>query len=69
MNNDKTVPWDMDSALYQQGLILVRAWAMAAKKAGWSKEEAGQVIREATSGDFQHLIDTLRAHSHPVDKS
>jgi len=30
-----------------------------ARKAGWSKEEILEVIEEAQSGDYNHLIQTL----------
>ena len=30
-----------------------------AKKAGWTKEERNKIREEATSGDYDHLLQTL----------
>lgn len=34
----------------------------AARRQGWTKEEIDQVINEATSGDYNHLLATIQSH-------
>lgn len=34
----------------------------AAKKAGWNKEEIDNVLKEARSGDYDHLLQTIIEH-------
>jgi hypothetical protein len=41
---------------------LIGAWANQANKEGWTKEEKDAVIKEATSGDYDHLLVTLSEH-------
>ena len=31
----------------------------AAKKAGWSREKIDEVMKEAQSGDYDHLLQTM----------
>ncbi len=33
-----------------------------AKKSGWTKEEIDEVLNEATSGDYNHLLTTIMEH-------
>jgi hypothetical protein len=33
-----------------------------AKKSGWSEEEINQVLKEAKSSDYDHLIDVLMSY-------
>lgn len=35
----------------------------AARKQGWQREEIEQVIEEATSGDYNHLLATIMNHT------
>jgi len=44
--------------------ILISNFAKQAKKEGWKQEEIDKVITECESGDYDHLIDTLLAHSN-----
>jgi len=34
----------------------------AAKKAGWTKEQIKEVMDEAKSGDYDHLLQTMMKH-------
>lgn len=38
---------------------LLGAFNKQAKKEGWNKEEIKEVITEASSGDYSHLLNTL----------
>ena len=38
-----------------------------AQKAGWKEEEIKKVIREATSGDYNHLLATIMNHVEKPD--
>jgi hypothetical protein len=42
---------------------LLSRFQREARKAGWSSEEVARVVREATSGDYDHLLKTLRQHT------
>jgi len=35
-----------------------------AKRAGWSKNQIKEVMDEATSGDFDHLLQTFIGHNN-----
>lgn len=43
-------------------LAILGAFSKEAKKAGWSKDEIGEVYKEATSGDYDHLLQTVTGH-------
>jgi hypothetical protein len=38
------------------------AFQVAACEAGWSKDEVKQVLDEAMSGDYDHLLHTILSH-------
>jgi len=42
---------------------LLGAFKKQARKEGWSEEEIMGVINEAMSGDYNHLLQTLMAHT------
>lgn len=46
----------------ENAFILLAQWKQRAKKmpAVYSKEKIEQVLKEATSGDYKHLVETLR---------
>ena len=48
--------------------FLVGAWRKQARRDGWSSEDIDKVVGEATSGDYNHLISTLAAHSDSSDE-
>lgn len=39
--------------------FIIGRFRMAAKRAGWTKEEIEEVTDEATKGDYHHLIQTF----------
>lgn len=41
---------------------IMGAFSHQAKKEGWTKEEIDAVRKQATSGDYDHLIQTYMAH-------
>lgn len=42
---------------------LMGAFRRAARKQGWSQEETDAVIAECQTGDYNHLLQTLIAHT------
>lgn len=58
----KTVNFDM---IGQDGnaFVLIVGWRQQARREGWSSADIDKVVNEATSGDYDHLIVTLAAHS------
>ena len=42
--------------------VIMGAFQVAACEAGWSKEETKQVLDEAMSGDYDHLLDVILSH-------
>lgn len=40
-----------------------------AKQEGWSKQEIDLVIKEAKSGDYNHLLATIENHCEPKNDS
>ena len=43
---------------------LLGAFQRQAKREGWTKEEIDEVINEATSDDYNHLLCTLIDHTY-----
>lgn len=41
---------------------IIAAFNRQARKEGWTKEEIDAVNKEATSGDYDHLLQTFMAH-------
>lgn len=41
---------------------IIARFSQAAKRQGWSKEEVDKVIAEATSDDYDHLLQTIMAN-------
>jgi len=45
------------------------AWSRAARRQGWTTEEIGSVLTNATSGDYNHLLYIISSHSEtPEDE-
>jgi hypothetical protein len=38
-------------------------WQIAASRAGWPQAEITAVVNEATSGDYDHLLQTIQSNS------
>jgi len=55
---------DLDLAdLDGNAFMLIGAWRKQARREGWSAEEIDQVIDEAESGDYDHLLQTLMKYT------
>lgn len=48
---------------------LIGNFMMNAKRQGWTQEEIELVEAEATAGDYDHLLQTLMAHTRPPEVS
>ena len=42
-------------------------WSRAARQQGWTKEEIDKVLKEAMSGDYDHLLATIVSNSEDID--
>jgi len=47
---------------------LLGAFRAQARKEGWTKEERDEVIKEATSSNYDHLLQTLITHCEDEDE-
>lgn len=48
---------------------LMGAFKGAARKQGWTSDDIDKVLEEAKSGDYDHLLQTLVAHTEAPDES
>ena len=39
-----------------------------AKRESWTQEEIDAVLKEAKSGDYNHLLATIENHCEPIDE-
>ena len=46
---------------------LMGAFKSQARKEGWTKEEIDEVIKECTSSDYEHLLQTLVTHCEDAE--
>lgn len=62
---DKTMPKPVWTPVGKDGnaFALMGTWAVEARLAGWTQEQAAAVRTEAMSGDYHHLLTTLMANS------
>jgi hypothetical protein len=44
------------------GMFILGRAQGAAKEAGWSKEKIATVMKDAMSGNYAHLLQTIRKH-------
>jgi hypothetical protein len=42
---------------------IMGAWQRAARAAGWQPDKITAVIKDASSGDYDHLLQVILAHS------
>ena len=42
---------------------ILGGWKRAARREGWSEADIEAVIREATFGDYDHLVQTIMGYS------
>lgn len=49
--------------------MIMGVFKKQAKKEGWTLEEIEQVMDEAKSGDYVHLLATIENHCEPKDEA
>lgn len=49
--------------------MLIGLFKGQAKEEGWSDEEINQVVDEANSGDYKHLVATIKNHCEAKDEN
>jgi len=59
--NGKKVSLDLEG-LDGNAMMLLGAFGKQAKREGWEQSEIDAVRKLATSGDYDHLLQTLMAH-------
>ena len=48
--------------------FLMGAFQKQAKRESWTEEEIDFVMKEAQSGDYNHLLSTLMVYCEPIDE-
>jgi len=48
--------------------MIMGVFQRQAKKEGWTQTEIDAVLDEAKSGDYNHLLATIKNHCEPVDE-
>ena len=61
-NEQKKVKLDLD-VLDGNAYSLIGAFSKAARRQGWTPDEIKVVMDECMSGDYDHLLQTLMAHT------
>jgi len=64
---EKTVNLDL-VGVDGNAFMIMAVFRRQAKKEGWSPEEIEQVMNEAKSGDYVHLLATIENHCEPKDE-
>lgn len=59
--NDKTVNLDL-VGVNGNAFMIMGVFGRQAKKEGWSPDEIDTVMKEAKSGDYDHLLATIQNH-------
>lgn len=47
---------------------IMGVFSRQARREGWSQDEIDQVLEEAKSGDYNHLLNTIMIHCEPQDQ-
>ncbi len=64
---DKTVNLNL-VGVNGNAFMIMGVFKRQAKKEGWTPEEIKQVIDEAKSGDYVHLLATIKNYCKPKDE-
>jgi len=64
--NGKTVQMEL-VGLDGNAFSLMGAFQRNARRQGWNKDEISTVINECMSGDYNHLLSTLIAHTEEAE--
>lgn len=59
----KKVELDLEG-LDGNAFMLIGAWRKQARREGWTAEEIEAVTKEAQSGDYDHLLQTLMEYTY-----
>ncbi|WP_027879242.1 hypothetical protein [Mesoflavibacter zeaxanthinifaciens] len=65
---DKTVDLDL-VGVNGNAFMIMGVFQRQAKREGWSQQEIDAVLKEAKSGDYDHLLATIENHCEPKDDS
>jgi len=64
---EKTVNLDL-IGVDGNAFMIMAVFRRQAQKEGWTPEEIEQVMTEAKSGDYVHLLATIENHCEPKDE-
>ncbi len=64
---NKTVNLDL-VGVNGNAFMIMGVFQRQAKKEGWSEEEIDSVLKEAKSGDYNHLLATIQNHCELKDE-
>lgn len=64
----KTVNLDL-VGVNGNAFMIMGVFRKQAKKEGWTSEEIEEVMQEAKSGDYIHLLATIENHCEPKDET
>ena len=68
MQNTKTKKVKMELVgLDGNAFVIMGAWRINALRQGWSQEEVRAVLKEAQSGDYNHLLATIAMNTTEPD--
>lgn len=48
--------------------MIMGVFQRQAKREGWTQEQIDAVLKEAKSGDYNHLLATIENHCEPIDE-
>ena len=65
---DKTVNLNL-IGVNGNAFMIMGVFQRQAKREGWTQEEIDTVLKEAKSGDYNHLLATIENHCEPKDDS
>lgn len=64
---DKTVNLNL-IGVNGNAFMIMGVFQMQAKKECWTQDEIDAVLKEAKSGDYNHLLATIENHCEPKDE-
>ncbi|WP_400077101.1 hypothetical protein [Winogradskyella sp. R77965] len=64
---DKTVNLNL-VGVNGNAFMIMGVFRKQAKKEGWTPEEIEDVMTEAKSGDYNHLLATIENHCEPINE-
>ena len=65
---EKTVNLDL-VGVNGNAFMIMGVFRRQAKKEGWLQEEIDAVLKEAKSGNYNHLLATIENHCEPKEES